>query len=49
MAIKEQDWSLSQKGLKDAHRHREKIKESIRENIADIISDEAIITKKKAK
>ncbi|MGA1869302.1 MAG: YeaH/YhbH family protein [bacterium] len=49
MAIKEQDWTLSQRGLKDAARHREKIKESIRENIADIISDEAIITKKRGK
>ena len=49
MSIKEQDWTLSQRGLKDAARHREKIKESIRENIADIISDEAIITKKRGK
>lgn len=47
MAIKEQNWELSQRGLKDAARHREKIKESIQKNIADIISDASIITRKK--
>lgn len=47
MAIKKQDWELSQRGLKDAARHREKIKESIQRNIADIISDASIITRKK--
>lgn len=47
MAIKKQDWGLSQRGLKDAARHREKIKESIQKNIADIISDASIITRKK--
>ncbi len=47
MAIKKQDWQLSQRGLKDAARHREKIKESIQKNIAEIISDASIITRKK--
>ena len=47
MAIKKQDWDISERGLKDAARHREKIRESIRKNIADIISDTAIITSKK--
>ena len=47
MAIKRQDWELSQRGLKDAARHREKIRESIQKNIADIISDASIITRKK--
>jgi sporulation protein YhbH len=47
MAIKKQDWDISERGLKDAARHREKIRESIRKNIADIISDTAIITRKK--
>jgi hypothetical protein len=47
MAIKKQDWGLSQRGLKDAARHREKIRESIQKNIADIISDASIITRKK--
>ncbi len=47
MAIKKQDWRLSQRGLKDAARHRQKIRESIQKNIADIISDASIITRKK--
>ncbi len=47
MAIKKQDWGLSQRGLKDAARHREKIRESLQQNIADIISDASIITRKK--
>lgn len=47
MAIKKQDWRLSQRGLKDAARHRQKIKESIQKNIAEIISDASIITRKK--
>ena len=47
MTIKKQEWELSQRGLKDAARHREKIKESIQKNIADIISDASIISRKK--
>ena len=38
------DWSLQRKGPADQARHREKVLEAIRENLADIISDEAIIT-----
>ncbi len=47
MAVKKQNWRLSQRGLKDAVRHRQKIKESLQKNIADIISDASIITRKK--
>jgi sporulation protein YhbH len=47
MAVKRQDWGLSQRGLKDAARHREKVRESIQKNIADIIADASIITRKK--
>ena len=47
MAVKKQDWGLSQRGVKDAMRHRDKIRESIQKNIADIISDASIITRKK--
>jgi hypothetical protein len=43
------DWLLSEKGRKDAARHREKIDESIRKNIQDVISEESIITKKQGK
>lgn len=38
------DWSLQRKGPVDHARHQEKIREAIRENLAEIISDEAIIT-----
>ena len=47
MAVKKQDWGLSNRGIKDAMRHREKIRETIQKNIADIISDASIITRKK--
>lgn len=47
MAVKQQEWPLSHRGMKDAARHREKIKESIQKNIAEIISDASIITRKK--
>jgi hypothetical protein len=46
MALKEHQWGLSNRGVKDAARHREKVKESIRKNIAEIISDASIITRK---
>jgi len=47
MAIRKQDWGFSQRGLRDATRHRQKIRESIQKNIAEIISDASIITRKK--
>jgi sporulation protein YhbH len=47
MAIRRPDWELSQRGVKDAARHREKVRESLQKNIADIISDASIITRKK--
>lgn len=37
------------KGKKDAKRHRDKVKDAIKKNIADIIAEEAIITKKGSK
>jgi hypothetical protein len=46
MAVKRQDWELSPRGLRDTARHREKIKESIQKNIADIISETPIITRR---
>jgi sporulation protein YhbH len=49
MAVKELPWGLSQRGTKDVVRHQEKVKDAIRENIAGIIGEEAIITRKKDK
>jgi uncharacterized protein len=44
MAIKDmQDWSMSEKGRKDAERHRGKVEESIKKQIKDVIADESII------
>jgi len=49
MIVDHDDWSLSEKGKKDAARHREKIDDHIRKNIRDVISEETIITKKRGK
>lgn len=43
------DWQLSERGKKDAARHREKIDETIRKNVKDVISEESIITKREGK
>jgi uncharacterized protein len=43
------DWDLSERGMKDAQRHREKIDDAIRKNVRDVIADESIITKKHGK
>jgi len=37
---------LSEKGLKDAQRHRSKIDDAIRRNVKDVIGEESIITRK---
>lgn len=44
VSISSGDWSLHRKGLIDQARHREKVKEAIRENLADIVSEQSIIT-----
>lgn len=44
VSISKNDWSLHRKGPADQARHNEKVKEAIKGNLADIISEEAIIT-----
>ena len=44
VSLSHQDWSLHRKGPVDQARHNEKVKEAIRENLADIISEQSIIT-----
>jgi len=44
VSLSQQDWSLHRKGPADQARHNEKVKEAIRENLADIISEQSIIT-----
>jgi hypothetical protein len=47
--VHHKDWDLSERGKKDAERHRQKIDKSIRDNVRDVISEESIITKKKGR
>ena len=44
VGLSQQDWSLHRKGPADQARHNEKVKEAIRDNLADIISEQSIIT-----
>lgn len=41
--LSEEDWSLHRKGYQDQIRHHDKVKEAIRKNMADLISEESII------
>ncbi|WDL98649.1 DUF444 family protein [Alicyclobacillus sp. ALC3] len=41
--LQKEDWSLHRKGHQDQERHREKVKEAIKENLADLVSEESII------
>ena len=49
MAVIKPDYDSAPRGRTDAARHREKVREAIRKNLPDIISDEAIITRKRDK
>src|SRR5690349_25154343 len=42
-SVNRKDWSLHRKGPIDQQRHKEKIKEAIKKNLADIVSEENII------
>ncbi|HLZ22330.1 MAG TPA: sporulation protein YhbH [Ktedonobacterales bacterium] len=42
-SISQQDWSLHRKGQIDQERHKQKIREAIKKNLADIVSEESII------
>ena len=43
MTISRQDWSLHRKGSVDQQRHKEKIREAIKKNLGEIVSEESII------
>jgi uncharacterized sporulation protein YeaH/YhbH (DUF444 family)/intein/homing endonuclease len=43
MSVQHQDWSLHRKGSIDQQRHKEKVREAIKKNLADIVSEENII------
>jgi sporulation protein YhbH len=42
-SISQHDWSLHRKGQIDQERHKEKIREAIKKNLGDIVSEESII------
>lgn len=42
-AISQHDWSLHRKGAIDQERHKQKIREAVKKNLADIVSEESII------
>lgn len=44
ISLSKHDWSLHRKGPADQARHNEKVKEAIKGNLGEIISEEAIIT-----
>lgn len=44
MSVNQQDWGLHRKGTADQERHLEKIKDALRKNLADIVSEENIIS-----
>lgn len=41
--LQREDWSLHRKGHQDQERHREKVREAIKDNLADLVSDESLI------
>jgi hypothetical protein len=42
--VSRDDWSLHRKGEIDRQRHREKVKEAIKKNLADVVSEESIMS-----
>src|SRR5207244_3073556 len=43
MSVSQHDWSLHRKGPIDQQRHKERIKEAIKQNLPNIVSEENII------
>lgn len=43
-SISQHDWTLHRKGPIDQSRHNEKIKDAVRKNLADIVSEQSILT-----
>ncbi len=43
MNVSRHDWSLHRKGSIDQQRHKEKVRDAIKKNLADIVSEESII------
>jgi uncharacterized protein len=41
--VSKEDWSLHRKGYQDQLRHQEKVREAIKKNLADLVTEESII------
>ncbi|ARU59750.1 sporulation protein YhbH [Tumebacillus avium] len=41
--VSKDDWSLHRKGYQDQLRHQEKVRDAIKKNLADLVTDESII------
>jgi sporulation protein YhbH len=41
--VSREDWSLHRKGYQDQLRHQEKVREAIRKNLADLVTEESIV------
>lgn len=42
--VSKENWSLHRKGYQDQQRHMDKVKEAIKSNLPDLISEESIVT-----
>jgi len=41
--VSREDWSLHRKGYQDQNRHQEKVREAIKQNLPDLVTDESIV------
>jgi sporulation protein YhbH len=41
--LSKEDWSLHRKGFQDQQRHQEKVREAIKKNLADLVTEESIV------
>ena len=44
VSLSRDDWSLHRKGIADQARHKQKVKDAIKRDLADIVSEQSIIT-----
>lgn len=44
--LSQEDWSLHRKGYEDQTRHQEKVKEAIKQNLPDLVTEESVILSK---
>src|SRR5437867_9351611 len=44
VSLSKNDWALHRKGLADAKRHAEKVREALKESLPQVVAEEAIIS-----